>query len=97
MTYAWIHQHRDSFPVALLCEVFAVSKSGYYASIDRPVSPRARRHERIQAGVAQVHARSHAGPRRSLGHLWHSHHLYASGPRVSDHRTKPRRDELTKY
>jgi putative transposase len=42
-----------------LCEVFAVSKSGYYASIDRPVSPRARRHERIQAAVAQVHARSH--------------------------------------
>lgn len=59
MTYAWIHQHRDSFPVVLLCEVFAVSKSGYYASIDRPVSPRARRHERIQAAVAQVHARSH--------------------------------------
>jgi putative transposase len=59
VTYAWIHQHRDSFPVVLLCEVFAVSKSGYYASIDRPVSPRARRHKRIQAAVAQVHARSH--------------------------------------
>jgi putative transposase len=59
VTYAWIHQHRDSFPVVLLCEVFAVSKSGYYASIDRPVSPRARRHERIQVAVAQVHARSH--------------------------------------
>jgi putative transposase len=59
VTYAWIHQHRDSFPVVLLCEVFAVSKSGYYASIDRPVSPRARRHERIQAAVSQVHARSH--------------------------------------
>ena len=59
MTYAWIHQHRDSFPVVLLCEVFAVSKSGYYASIDRPVSSRARRHERIQVAVAQVHARSH--------------------------------------
>jgi putative transposase len=57
--YAWIHAHRDSFPVALMCEVFAVSKSGYYAAIDRPVSPRARRHERIQAAVAQVHARSH--------------------------------------
>jgi putative transposase len=59
VTYAWIHQHRDSFPVVLLCEVFAVSKSGYYASIDRPMSPRARRHERIQVAVAQVHARSH--------------------------------------
>jgi putative transposase len=57
--YAWIHAHRDSFPVALLCKVLDVSKSGYYAAIDRPASPRARRHERIQAAVAQVHARSH--------------------------------------
>jgi putative transposase len=57
--HAWIHAHRDSFPVALLCEVLDVSKSGYYASVDRPVSPRARRHERIRAAVAQVHAQSH--------------------------------------
>src|SRR5882672_7475140 len=42
-----------------MCDVFDVSKSGYYASIDRPGSPRARRHERIQAAVAQVHALSH--------------------------------------
>jgi putative transposase len=57
--YAWIQAHRDSFPVALMCDVFDVSKSGYYASIDRPRSPRAERHERIKAAVAQVHALSH--------------------------------------
>lgn len=43
MKHAWIHQHRDSFPVALLCEVLDVSKSGYYASIDREPSERAKR------------------------------------------------------
>ena len=59
MKYAWIYQHRDSFPVALMCDIFDVSKSGYYASIDRPRSPRAERHERIKAAVAQVHALSH--------------------------------------
>ena len=59
MKYAWIQAHRDSFPVALMCDVFDVSKSGYYASIDRPRSPRAERHERIKAAVAQVHALSH--------------------------------------
>ena len=58
MKYAWIHQHRDSFSVALMCDVFDVSKSGYYVSIDRPPSPRASRHERIKAAVAQVHAQS---------------------------------------
>jgi hypothetical protein len=43
----------------MMCEVLDVSKSGYYASIDRPPSERARRHERIKAAVAHVHARFH--------------------------------------
>lgn len=59
MKYAWIHQHCDSYPVSVLCDVLAVSKSGYYASIDRAPSPRAQRRERIDAAVRQVHARSH--------------------------------------
>jgi len=57
--YAWIRAHRDSFSVALLCEVLDVSKSGYYASIDRAPSARAQRHARIKAAVAHVHARFH--------------------------------------
>jgi len=57
--HAWISQHRDSFPVGLLCEVLDVSKSGYYASTGREPSERAKRHERIKASVAQVHAQSH--------------------------------------
>ncbi len=59
MKYAWIQAHCDSFPVAVMCDVLAVSKSGYYASLDREPSPRAVRHERIKAAVAQVHAASH--------------------------------------
>jgi putative transposase len=57
--YAWIRQHRDSLPVALMCQVLDVSTSGYYASIDREPSARSTRHERIKAAVAQVHAQSH--------------------------------------
>jgi len=57
--YAWISEHRDSFPVAVICEVLGVSTSGYYEWVDRPPSPRAERHERIQQAVAQVHAESH--------------------------------------
>lgn len=59
MKYAWIGAHCDSFPVALMCEVLRVSTSGYYAASEREPSPRQRRHERIQAAVAQVHAQSH--------------------------------------
>jgi putative transposase len=57
--YAWITKHRDSFPVAILCRVLDVSTSGYYESLVRPVSERAKRHERIQTAVRQVHAESH--------------------------------------
>lgn len=59
MKYAWIEQHRDSFPVNNMCEVLGVSKSGYYDARVRQPSPRAVRHERICQSVAQVHAQSH--------------------------------------
>ena len=59
MKYVWIREHRDSFPIAVMCDALGVSTSGYYASIDRSPSPRAQRHERIKAAVAQVHAESH--------------------------------------
>jgi putative transposase len=57
--YAWITEHRDSFPVAVMCAVLQVSKSGYYASLDRPLSPRRERHAAICQAVRQVHAQSH--------------------------------------
>lgn len=59
MKYAWIADHRDSLPVAVMCDVLAVSASGYYDWLDRPLSPRAERHQRIQQAVAQLHAESH--------------------------------------
>ena len=59
MKYAWIQEHRDLFPVARMCEILDVSKSGYYASVDRSPSPRAQRHEQISKAVRQVHAQSH--------------------------------------
>ena len=59
MKYAWIHEHRDSLPVAPMCEALDVSTSGYYAWIDREPSPRAVRHERIRQSVREAHAQSH--------------------------------------
>lgn len=59
MKYAWITQHRDSFPVSAMCDALDVSPSGYYDSLERPPSDRAKRHERIRRAVEQVHAESH--------------------------------------
>jgi putative transposase len=57
--YAWIREHRDSFPVVVACDVLEVSTSGYYAWFDRAPSPRARRTARIREAVREVHATSH--------------------------------------
>jgi putative transposase len=57
--YAWIQEHRDSFPAAAMCPVLQVSPSGYYASVDRKPSKRTKRHQRIQQAVQQVHADSY--------------------------------------
>lgn len=59
MKYAWITQHRDLFPIRVMCDVLNVSTSGYYDSMERPPSERAKRHERIQQAVEHVHAESH--------------------------------------
>jgi putative transposase len=57
--YAWIAEHCDSYPVAVMCDVLNVSTSGYYDSRERAPSPRAERHQRIQQAVQQVHCESH--------------------------------------
>jgi len=54
----WIATNRDSFPIALMCELLDVSKSGFYDAQERPPSPRAQRRARIDASVRQVHADS---------------------------------------
>jgi putative transposase len=57
--YAWITKYCDSYPISAMCDVLGVSTSGYYASVDRGPSPRARRRARIDVAVQQVHAASH--------------------------------------
>ncbi len=59
MKYAWIADHRDSYPVIVMCRVLEVSTSGLYESLKRPPSQRAERSERIREAVRQVHAESH--------------------------------------
>jgi putative transposase len=59
MKYAWITEHRDSFPIATMCQLLEVSRSGYYDSIDRPESPRAQRTAKIHESVRQVFDERH--------------------------------------
>ena len=71
MKYAWITEHRDSFPVAVMCELLSVSRSGYYGSLDRPLSQRAQRTVKIRESVRQVFDESHTiyGPAKIADEL----------------------------
>jgi putative transposase len=40
MKYEFIAAHRDEFPISRLCQVLAVSRSGYYAWCERPIRAR---------------------------------------------------------
>jgi putative transposase len=56
--HAWIRDHRDTYPVRVMCQLLDVSTSGYYEAIGRAPSRRAVRHLRILDSVRQIHAES---------------------------------------
>jgi putative transposase len=47
--YQFIEEHKHEHPIALMCRVFEISVSGYYAWGKRPAS----RHDREDAKLAE--------------------------------------------
>jgi putative transposase len=60
MSFRFIEDHRDSYPVRLMCAVLEleVSPAGYYAWRERPVSARATSNSVLLAEIRQVHQES---------------------------------------
>lgn len=58
MKYAWIQEHRDSFPVSVMCRVLQVSTSGFYKSRRATPSRRAQRTEAIKASIRVIYEQS---------------------------------------
>ena len=56
MTYEFITDNTDEFPVAWMCEALDVSASGYFAWLTRPASEAQTRREKLVAAIEQVHA-----------------------------------------
>ena len=54
MKYAWIQEHRDSFPVKTMCKVMHVSTSGYYAWRRAKPSPRLQQTRKIRQDIVKV-------------------------------------------
>lgn len=60
MKFAWIKEHRDSFPVSVMCRVFDVSSSGFYKWLHAKPGLRAQRTEAIKADVRKVYEQSNS-------------------------------------
>jgi transposase InsO family protein len=67
MTYRFIEQHRNIWPVRVQCQVLEVSASGYYDWRDRGLSLRAVANQNLLHDIQRIH--------------WDSHKRYGS-PRV---------------
>lgn len=55
MSFRFIEDHRDTYPVRLMCAVLEVSPAGYYAWRERPVSERTKSNATLLAAIRQVH------------------------------------------
>jgi putative transposase len=56
--YAAVARYRDEFPVALMCRLLRVSRSGFYAWCDRPPSHRARTDRQLRVAIRALYAES---------------------------------------
>ena len=56
MRFAFIATEKAHYPVAVMCRVLQVSRSGYYAWSKRPASPHALEDQRLALQVAAIFA-----------------------------------------
>jgi putative transposase len=55
VSYAFIREHAADFPIQVMCEVLAVSRSGYYDWASRPESARAVEDRAVAAEIRAAH------------------------------------------
>ena len=53
--FRFIHEHRFKFRIAKMCEAFNVSRSGYYAFINRPESERSQENKKLLETIRKIH------------------------------------------
>jgi transposase InsO family protein len=56
--FRFVHEHRETFRVGVMCEVLKVSRSGYYAWRERPHSEREQANRQLLRAIERVHAES---------------------------------------
>lgn len=83
MKFRFVQEHRETFRVGKMCEVLKVSRSGFYAWLDRQPSRRVLEDETISVQVRKAHREAHGiygSPRiyrllRRQGQSWGRHRI----------------------
>ena len=58
MRFRFVHEHRETFRVGVMCEVLKVSRSGYYAWRERPHSEREQANHTLRQAIGRIHTES---------------------------------------
>jgi transposase InsO family protein len=56
--YQFIAAHREEFEITVMCRMLAVSRSGYYAWLKRPTSPRKMADQELAQHIKDIHQQS---------------------------------------
>src|SRR5688572_27025006 len=82
MTFRFIRDHRDDFPVRLMCRVLNVSSSGFDDWLQRPESPRVAENRTLVEKIQAIHRES----RRTYGSTRVHASLQDQGYQIGRHR-----------
>jgi transposase InsO family protein len=55
MKYQFIAEHREEYPVSIMCRVLGVAVSGYYAWLRRAPSRRSQQHTGLGEHIARIY------------------------------------------
>lgn len=58
MKYQFIAAHREEFEIRVMCRVLRISRSGYYAWLKRPTSPREMADQELMQHIKEIHHQS---------------------------------------
>ena len=56
MIFSFIQQHKETWPIRLMCDTLGVSPAGFYAWRSRPTSAQQQRRDALLVEIAAVHA-----------------------------------------
>ncbi len=90
MKYAMMEKLRGDFPVPMMCRIYEVSLSGYYAWQGRPPSKRAQEDARLEVEIKSAHQRT----RHTYGAERLQEDLADNGVGATVHRVKRLRKKL---